>query len=218
MTEENNFKEFEQETDKTKFRSWVGEIALTITLITSSLLSFLGVVGTTAIFIIVAGILSSLYFYFSFAMFNNVRLKDIFKKSSYKGVKSMRIIGAIAVGMQLSIVILAALFKLMMWPGTIAMAIMGGLGLGIILIISLLKYAKSKSGFYTNILKRVVPYLAVVIGIFFTPQYAILEYKYKDSPAYINAVKVVDKDPENKELQRKVVEERKKLDLEELDD
>lgn len=218
MKQENNFEEFEQEIENTKVRSWVGEIALTIALITSSVLSFIGVVGTSAIFIIVAGILSSIYFYFSFAMFNNIRLKDIFKKSSYKGVKSLRVIGAIAVGMQLSIVILALLFKLMRWPGTIAMATMGGLGLGIIFIISLLKYVKNKSGFYVNILKRVVPYLAVVAGIFFIPQHAILEYKYKDNPEYINAVKAADKDPENKELQRKVVEERKKLDLEELDD
>jgi len=133
-------------------------------------------VGAAAIAIIVAGSLSSTYFYFSFAMFNNVRLKYIFKKSSYIGIKSKRIIGAIAVGVQLSIIVLALLFKLMMWTGAEAMAFMGGVDLVIILLISLIKYAKNKTDFYSYILKRIVPYIAVVLILLFIPKYAVLEY------------------------------------------
>lgn len=211
MEQANSFEEFEQEIKKTNVKSWIGEIILTITLILLSMLSIMGIVGTSAITIIVAGILSSIYFYFSFAMFNNISLKNIFKKSSYKGIKSVRIIGAIAVGIQLSIIVLALLFKLMMWPGDKAMAVIGGIGLVIILLISLIKYTRNKSDFYFNILKRIVPYLIVVIGLIYTPRYAVLEYKNKGYNNYIEAVKAADENPENKALQQRVREEKDKM-------
>ncbi len=211
MKQDNNFKEFEQNVAETKIRSWLGEIVLTIALIIFTFLSLYGIVGATSMLIIVAGILSSIYFYFSFAMFNGIRLRDIFKKSSYKNINAMRVIGAVASGFNLSVLVLAILFKIVMWPGSSVMIITGAVGLTIILLVAIIKYTKSKSNYYANILKRVVPYLAIAIVLFLLPRYAILQYKYRGHDDYIEAIKAADKDPNNKALEQKIKEEKDKM-------
>lgn len=211
MENENNFEEFEESLVETKIRSWAGEIVLNIALIIFTFLSLYDIVGTTAMLIIVAGVLSSMYFYFSFAMFNGIRLRDIFKKSSYKGISSMRVIGAVFSGLNLSVIVLALLFKIMMWPGSSVMIITGVLGLTIILLIAIVKYRKRKLNYYSNILKRVVPYLAIVAVLFLLPRYAILEFKYSGYNDYIEAIKAADKDPNNKALEQKIKEEEDKM-------
>ncbi|MBK8807421.1 MAG: hypothetical protein IPO21_12565 [Bacteroidales bacterium] len=60
--------------------------------------------------------LSMLYMYFSFALFNNIELRKIFKKDSYKGISSNRIFGAVGAGLALSMTTIGLLFKFQSWP------------------------------------------------------------------------------------------------------
>ena len=57
-------------------------------------------------------VLSTLYCYFGFALFNNIRLKEIFKKDRHTEISVLRIIGAVFSGMILSTYVIGILFKL----------------------------------------------------------------------------------------------------------
>ena len=57
-------------------------------------------------------LLACIYFYFGFAFFNNIKLKNVFNRKSYEGISVLRILGSIGTGMVLSTVCLGTLFKL----------------------------------------------------------------------------------------------------------
>src|SRR5258706_11537060 len=68
--------------------------------------------------IISASLLSFIYFYFGFALLNNIGFRAMFKKASYANISIGRILGAIGVGLFLSIVLIGILFKLQIWNGS----------------------------------------------------------------------------------------------------
>ncbi|SEM12548.1 hypothetical protein SAMN04487910_4192 [Aquimarina amphilecti] len=147
--------------------------------------------------------LSCLYFYFGFALFNNVSFREIFKKESYKNVSTKRIIGAIAAGFSISIVLLGMLFRVFRWPFGNQLLIIGVNFLNIVFIIGFVKIIKENRTFYKRLLIRVVFYAILGYVFLLLPSYAFLTLKYKNHPDYIEAVKQLDQDPENLELQKK---------------
>src|SRR5262245_28220524 len=60
---------------------------------------------------------SMFYFAFSFALLNNIELRNIFKKESYREIGKLKVAGAIFTGFILSIITLGVLFKFQSWPG-----------------------------------------------------------------------------------------------------
>ena len=60
-------------------------------------------------------VLSLIYLTLSFALLNNLRLRTIFKKTSYENIGILRIIGAIGTGFALSLICIYFLFKFMRW-------------------------------------------------------------------------------------------------------
>lgn len=155
--------------------------------------------------------ISGLYMYLSFALFNNVRLRKIFNKESYKGVSVMRIVGAILVGLALSATTIGVLFKFQSWPFATFTLGFGLFGLLVGLIVGLIKYQKSKSDFYTKIFKRIAFYGGLGLILMMLPSETWLEIRHRDHPEYIEAVKNAWADPNNQELWIKVDEERDKM-------
>jgi len=167
--------------------------------------------GATLLMSLTFFTLTFIYFYLGFAFFNNIRLRDITKKESYKGVNTMKILGAIFGGLTLSITLLGILFKLQFWPGASLLLIIGLSALLIVTIISLIKYKVNKSHLYKNIIIR-----AAIIGIcgiilLMSPSNILIEIKYRNHPEYIEAIKKLNQDPDNIELRKKVEEEYKKM-------
>lgn len=118
-----------------------------------------------AFLVVLSLILISLYYcYFSFAIFNNIRMDKIFKKQSYSSTTTLKIVGSILTGFAFSCAITGLLFTLMIWSGAKSMLIAGGFGLSISAGICLFKYNQTKSVFYSNILIRIL--LLVLIGTF----------------------------------------------------
>ncbi len=146
--------------------------------------------------------LSCLYFYFGFALFNKIPFRRIFKKESYQSISIWRIIGAIVTGFSISIVIVGVLFKIFRWPFANQLLIIGSFFLIITFIVSLIKHIKHKnaSAFYKSVVLRVVFFGVGGILFLCLPDYTFLALKYKNHPDYIEAVKQLDKDPENIEL------------------
>ena len=157
-------------------------------------------------------VLSLIYFFLSFGLLNEIRLRNIFKKESYAGKSSWRMIGTILTGLVLSLVVIYSLFKFMRWPfGNEGLRI-SLYGLIIVLVITIIKLVLSKNKFYRNLLIRLG-----IIGLFanllyLTSEESILEMKYRNYPEYVDAEKKLMKDPMNKELQELVRKERIKMD------
>lgn len=111
--------------------------------------------GGAILNILSLAILSWIYYPLGFAFFNQIRLRHIFKKSSYQGISALRIIGAISIGMALSGICSGILFIIQHYAGGEKMLIAGLGYTGIILIIVLFKFFKRKDIFYKRILKRI---------------------------------------------------------------
>ncbi|WP_299224722.1 hypothetical protein [uncultured Psychroserpens sp.] len=157
--------------------------------------------------------LSILYFYCSFALLNNIRLRYALKSQSYKGISKLRIIATIFSGFIISCVLIYVLFKFQLWPyGHIGLQI-SLYGLYIVGIITLIKYVTTKDIFYTLLLKRLAIIGIAATCILFISSESFLEMKNRGFPEYVEAEKALMKDPQNEDLLRRVNVERMKMDL-----
>lgn len=158
--------------------------------------------------------LSIIYFYLGFALFNDIRLRKIFKKDSYKEISSSRILGAVGAGITLSMTTIGLMFKFQSWPGADLNLGVGLFGLLIVTIIGLTKYFKNKSDYYTRIFKRAAIFGGLGLIIMLTPETTLVEFKYRNHPEYVNALKKAMADPDNSELWDNVETERQKMNNE----
>ena len=149
-------------------------------------------------------ILSCLYFYFGFILFTGVPLKKMFKKDSYKGISTGKILGAISAGIIVSIIVLGILFSIMNWPFSGENLLIGLIFLMVITTISLFKYLKQPNLYYKKILFRSITYsLVSVLFLYVLPSHFFVSLKYREYPEYVNTVKQLHKDPDNMELKQK---------------
>jgi len=141
-----------------------------LTLIAIAILGFIigliGITGGSIFKTLSLGLLALIYFYLGFALFNNIRFRDLFKKNAYSQISKLRIFGAIATGMALSVLTIGILFRIMDWEGAPVMLLVGLPICGIITITATVKYFVDKSPYYSGILKRMVPF--TIAGIIFT--------------------------------------------------
>jgi len=133
-----------------KFELIVGIIA-----IVSFLFKLLHLPGSSILLVLSFSTLS-IFYYLSFALFNGIRLKDIFKSTSYKNTNAKRIIGAVGLGFALSALIMGALFKIQLWSGGVMQLTIGLILTGLIFIIAAVFYLRNKIVFYTRVFKRIV--------------------------------------------------------------
>lgn len=152
--------------------------------------------------------LSFIYYFFGFAIFNNISLRGIFKRNSYKDTNALKIIGAIACGISLSTTLIAILFKLQFWPGSKMMLIIGLLSLLLILIISIVFYLIKKSVFYVNIFKRIAIYGTLGVILYLTPSDTMIDIIYRNDKEYAELFKKSLKEPLNNEVREELIKRR----------
>lgn len=175
------------------------------------LFKFLHYPGSEELIIISFSSLSVLYMYFGFALFNNIKLRSIFKKTFYTGISSKRIIGGIGAGAALSFSAIGLMFKFQSFPGSLIQLGIGLFALTIVAIISLVKNRKRQDEYYQNILKRVIAFALVSAFLMAIPYKTWLTWKYPGYPEFVNAILEADADPENEALWEKVAEEEDKM-------
>lgn len=167
----------------------------------------------SAITTLLSVLLSGFYFYCSFLLLNNIRLRNAFKKTSYSELGLWRLLGTIFTGFVLSLVVIYSLFKFQRWPyGQQGLMISLVLLLFVIIVVSI-KLKSTNNIFYKDLLVRLF-----IIGffgalLFYTPSEQLIELKYRNYPNYIEAEKQLMLDPTNEILQKKAIEEREKIDL-----
>ena len=151
------------------------------------------------------------YFYLGFALFNDIRLRSIFKKSSYDATNTMHILAGIASGFALSAACVGIMFKFLSWPGSFFQLLLAIFACTIIFVISLIKMKGSNIPFYKRILTRIVSFGSVCVLLLTIPQNTFFEIMWRNHPDYIRAEENLRKDPGNKELLEKAKEEEQKL-------
>ena len=164
-----------------------------------------------SIIVLATGFTSMIYFYLSFAIFNGIHFKTIFNSQSYKGIGQFRLIGAILTGFALSIICIGILFRFQDYPKPNFILSVGIIGVLISGIVCIIKFKETKSTFYKMILFRIAFYGILGFTLLIFPREKMVEIKYRNYPAYIEAFKNSKADPNNKELRKKVAEERQKI-------
>ncbi len=186
------------------------EPILGIVAVLSMILNLVDVPATRSILVFSLTILSLIYFYLSFALFNGIRLREIFKKKSYIEISTLKIIVAIFTGIVLSIVTMGLLFKYQEYPGGTQFIVIGLAGLIVIFTIAIVKYKKTKSEYYLKILSRAIFYGVIGLSLILIPKETWLELRFKNHPEYIDIQKKSWADPENRELRIRAEKERMK--------
>ena len=113
--------------------------------------------------------LGLLYFYFGFALFNGIRLRNIFKVDSYKGVGPWRIAIAIGTGIALSNLTIGFMFSIRSYPMAETLLIFGIVLAAIMIILTLIINARDKNPFYRNIIMRCLVFLIIAVAFLLIP-------------------------------------------------
>lgn len=167
-------------------------------------MKYIFLIGGDIILVIAVGVLAVIYYPFGFAFFNNIQLRTIFKKFSYKGISKSRIIGAIGAGIGLSVVSLGSLYTIEHWKGAHLNLYIGLTLTFVVLIISLIKFYKHKDNYYIFIIKRIVIIGGLGLTLLLLPYFTLDKIQYRNYPDYIQAIEKFEKNPESKELKQKL--------------
>ena len=160
--------------------------------------------GGSILAALVFSTLSMFYYVFSFALFNGIRLRDIFKKVSYKDTNAKRIIGAVGLGWAISVIIIGVLFKLQFWAGADFQLLTGLVTIGVILLIAIIFYFRSKAEYYKRIFKRIAIYGGLGLMLYLTPSSVFVDIYYRNNPDYAELFKKVLASPDNLELREQL--------------
>lgn len=157
--------------------------------------------------------LALFYFYCSTALFADldIELKDLKNKEIYASLSPKRKLGSFGAGASISISIIGLLFYLQFWPGTSLNILTGLVGLLLVLIIGSLRFLKSRDEFYMRVFYRVGVFFVFGLVLMLIPRTTWLDIKYKNHPAYVDALMKSSNKPNNIELQEKVKEEAEKI-------
>ena len=140
------------------------EIILSVTFLIGLLFKIMHWPGGSAIVVFSLTILTYFYFIFSFAVFNSIKLTKLFKKESYHGISSFKIIMAILLGWSLSILVSGMMYELQNWENQINLLLLGLAHSVIILAIHLIFYKAKDKKFWLVIFMRSV--IIIAIGLF----------------------------------------------------
>lgn len=151
---------------------WIERVWLGILLV-GVLFKIMHYPGGGILLIISIMVLSSLYSYFGFLLFNGIRLRDIFKKKAYSNATTWAILGAVYMGSAMSVMLLGILFRVQYYPGATVMLLTGVLFLGLGIGVYIIKLTVSGSHFVVYNWYRVLPVFLVGSGFVF--------YTYSDS-------------------------------------
>ncbi len=168
--------------------------------------------GAGILTVLSLSILGMMYYFLGFAFFNGIKLREIFKRSSYKNITAAKIIGAVLAGWVLSMTLIGIMFRLQFYPGGHNMLFFGLLGMmGVIVVSIIARLIAGESRIFPRILKRIAVVAAVSALLYITPTDTLLDIQHRNNPEYRDAMKNAMANPDNDEYQQKLEEEREKL-------
>jgi hypothetical protein len=104
------------------------------------------------------------YFIFSFALFNDLKINQIFKKKSYYGINAHHAIYTVYCGFVFSAILFGLTYSILHYEQSILMFYFGVLFLFLLLVFTVIKYFQRRTQFYKAILIRVIIFI-VLFGL-----------------------------------------------------
>lgn len=147
-------------------------------------MKFLLIPGHSLLILFPLCFLSLLYFFLGFAIFNDIPLKNIFKRESYQAISPAKLIGTIGLGFSFSEITFGILFKMMNYQGSTTQLVGGLFFVIIILIVALLQYRKNKSNFYKNIFLRILIIGGLGLITLLTSQDWLMQFTHRQHSKY----------------------------------
>lgn len=148
--------------------------------------------------------LALLYYPVGVWLFNGVGFRQMFRKSSYKGLSAWRILGSVVVGFTLSVLSLAILFKVQLWPGSETMLLVGVTSSAVVLVVSLIRYFDKKELFYRRIITRTLVFGIIGAVLFLLGPYDLERVWFRDHPQYLEAIDRYLENPESETLRERM--------------
>ena len=121
-----------------------------------------------SLFFVVLGLL---YFYLGFALLNGIRLRNIFKADSYKGLGTWRIMVAIGTGLALSQLTIGYMFTILSYPMAKSFLTFGMVLAAIMMILAVFRNTKEKNQFYRNIVLRCLIFIVIAVIFLVLPSH-----------------------------------------------
>jgi len=176
----------------------------------SIVINFMLIPGGGILILLSLGTLSMFYMFFSFLLFSELSLRGLSDKASMGKLSIGKTIGSVLSGIVLSFSVIGLLFYIQRYPGATIFLYMGWAGLFIAVSVAAIKYTQTKATFYKRFLLRAISFFLIVFLIILLPKGTIFKIMYRNHPDYVRAHEELMEDPNNKELQEKAGEERKK--------
>ena len=158
---------------------------------------------TLAVFSII--FLIPLYFFFGFALLNEIRFRHILRSSSNSNIGAHKMVAGVLIGILFSVIIAATIFKFQYWRGNHITNPLGVYCLILLLalpLISTYAYKAKKAFFSTGIVVRTVLIGSVGAVILLTPNAGWVKFRYDQFPDYGSAVEQFENNPNTKALQK----------------
>ena len=105
-------------------------------------------------------ILSNIYFFLGFALFNNIRLRNILKPDSFNSIKPIRVVLTVGIGWGFSILSMGILFGILYYPMKVVFLVTGLILTTIFLLIFLIAESTGK---FRNISGIIIRGLVIII-------------------------------------------------------
>lgn len=156
-------------------------------------------------------LVSGMYFYFGFALFNEIPLKGLFKKEYHEKIPRMQVTTAIVTGIGLSIAIVGVLFKLQHLPGA-SMMLFGGVLLSVVsTLLIIVNKGKLQEGFVKRAFQRIVLFGGMSLVLLMIPAKVWIEWEYQDQPELKKVLLQLQDSPSDSLLLEKEQELRNKM-------
>lgn len=166
--------------------------------------------GAGLITVLSLSFLSMFYLAVSFAIITGAGFSTSFK-DELANTSAAHILGAVAFGIVLSLTIAGILFKYQLWNGGDTFLQAGLAGLLLASVIAAVMYTKSKSEYFTRILKRAALFGVVGLAFLLVSADNLIDLKYNKHPDLAQTIKEYRANPDNPELLEKVKLERQKV-------
>lgn len=180
------------------------ELILGTLAIIGLLLKVFMIVGADILLTISLTALAFYYFLFGFTAIHGIPFRKAFRKDSYQGISALAIIGSIALGWSLSIVLLGILFKLLFLPGGLTQLSLGLACLLLVFLVVILKYFTNRKEYLKKALLRTLIGLALGTLLWVTPNNRLVDLLFFTNPEYAETFKEYLENPENEELAKKL--------------
>lgn len=164
------------------------------------LMNFNLITGGALLGILAIMLLACLYWPGGFPLLNNIPLRNLFRKDTYKGMSSIRIIGSALAGMAFSLVCVGVLFKVQHWSGADMNLKTGLISTASVFVVSLIKFSSTKAELYRNTIVRSIIYGIVGIAALSVSVEDLERFTYRNHPKYLEVYEQHLADPKNERL------------------